>query len=343
MGLRLMIYDRTCPRPWILPGLSQIWGAGRHLYRALGRLDASRGAASWAEALDWLGSVQPGAASRRSSSGATAAGGWPASASEALDARALQPRHPHHDRLARVRDRLLPDGEALWWFRTCETFGTETGQAFARAWTRFHGCRAAGHTYVIGAWQSGLHSLRPGETPAWSPGEGVQRGPRPAASPPAPAPPTQSPSSTAASRKASSRSRDEVTFGSGPLCAPADDRAWHHVATREAGPAASRMTRDPPSILDQAFSFVPVSPRSSPHLPRACMLHHTPPHVSRWLTSTLSGRCAQRAEPERHFMHGPLRRHGVGGARGGAAPLRLGSGPMAKVSSPPFTMSAWRR
>ena len=79
----------------------------------------------------------------------------------------------------RVRDRLLPDGEALWWFRTCETFGTETGQRFARAWTRFLGCRAAGHTYVIGAWQSGLHSLQPGETPRWSPEEGVQPGPTP--------------------------------------------------------------------------------------------------------------------------------------------------------------------
>jgi hypothetical protein len=177
MGLRLLIYDRTCPRPWILPGLSQIWGAGRHLYRALGRLDASRGAASWAEALDWLISVQPG--SRISEIQFWGHGRWGLAriGEEALNARALAASHPHHDRLARVRDRLLPGGEALWWFRTCETFGTEVGQAFARAWTGFFDCRAAGHTYVIGAWQSGLHSLRPGQAPGWSASEGLDPAP----------------------------------------------------------------------------------------------------------------------------------------------------------------------
>ncbi|MET0405724.1 MAG: hypothetical protein ABW123_25110, partial [Cystobacter sp.] len=54
-----------------------------------------------------------------------------------------------------------------------ETFGTARGHAFARAWTRFFGCRAAGHTYVIGPWQSGLHSLGPGEEPTWSVAEGL--------------------------------------------------------------------------------------------------------------------------------------------------------------------------
>jgi hypothetical protein len=179
MGLRLLIYDRTCPRPWLLPGLSQVWGMGRHLYRALGRLDASHGASSWTEALDWLATVQPG--SRVAEIQFWGHGRWGLAriGSEPLDARALAPTHGHHDRLARVRDRLLPDGSALWWFRTCETFGTAVGQAFARDWTRFFQCRAAGHTYVIGAWQSGLHSLSPRQAPAWSASEGVEEGPTP--------------------------------------------------------------------------------------------------------------------------------------------------------------------
>ena len=36
------------------------------------------------------------------------------------------------------------------------------------------GCRVAGHTHVIGFFQSGTHVLRPGETPSWSPTEGVR-------------------------------------------------------------------------------------------------------------------------------------------------------------------------
>ncbi len=172
MALRLMIYDRTCPRPRFLPGLSQVWGAGRHLYRALGRLDGSHGAASWAEALDWLAAVQPGARIQEIQFWGHGRWGLARIGSEPLDASALASGHPHHDRLARVRDRLQPDG-ALWWFRTCETFGTRAGHQFARAWTRFHRCRAAGHTYIIGGWQSGLHSLAPDAEPTWSTDEGL--------------------------------------------------------------------------------------------------------------------------------------------------------------------------
>ena len=58
-----------------------------------------------------------------------------------------------------------------------ETFGAAPGHDFARRLTDFLGCRAAGHTYIIGGWQSGLHSLAPGEQPAWSPHEGLKLGP----------------------------------------------------------------------------------------------------------------------------------------------------------------------
>jgi hypothetical protein len=64
----------------------------------------------------------------------------------------------------------------LWWFRTCETFGCEAGHDFARRWTRFFGCRAASHTYIIGPWQSGLHILEPGQSPDWPLDEGLAEG-----------------------------------------------------------------------------------------------------------------------------------------------------------------------
>jgi hypothetical protein len=40
----------------------------------------------------------------------------------------------------------------------------------------FFGCRVAGHTYTIGYWQSGLHSLVPGALPDWPLDEGLAAG-----------------------------------------------------------------------------------------------------------------------------------------------------------------------
>lgn len=177
--LRLLVFDRTCRGRGGLPGLSHAWGAGRHLYRGLGRLDAGFGAATWTEALTWLARQGAGPIAEIQFWGH---GRWGQAliAGEALDLRALSPGHALHGPLGQVRARLAPD--ALWWFRTCETFGTEAGQRFAAAFAGHLGCRVAGHTHVIGVWQSGLHSLRPGETPSWSITEGV-RGPGPVAAP----------------------------------------------------------------------------------------------------------------------------------------------------------------
>jgi hypothetical protein len=174
--LRLLVFDRTCRGRARGPGLSQVWGAGRQLYRALGRLDGGFGAQSWQEALDWLIAVAPGRPIAEIQFWGHGRWGEARIADEGLDASALRSGHRHHERLARLRERLLPGADGLWWFRACEMFGTPTGQDFARAWTRFFGCRAAGHTYVIGAWQSGLHSLLPGAEPTWSAQEGLPPG-----------------------------------------------------------------------------------------------------------------------------------------------------------------------
>lgn len=175
-GLRLMVYDRTCAGRWGLPGLTASWRVGSVLYRALGRLDDWRGVASWPEALDWL--LARSVEQRIAEIQYWGHGTWGRALvdHESLDVQALAPRHPWRARLDALRERLVPGGEALWWFRTCETFGTARGHAFARAWTRFFGCRAAGHTYVIGPWQSGLHSLAPGEEPSWPVKEGLPPG-----------------------------------------------------------------------------------------------------------------------------------------------------------------------
>jgi hypothetical protein len=173
--LRLMVFDATwargSERSLMQSGLTSSWFAGGALYAALGRLDERTGATSWAQALDWLGSVQPGRPISEIQFWGHGRFGRAFIGSDVLDKDALVPTHRLHDALARVRDRLAPD--ALWWFRTCETFGTQAGHEFATSWTRFFRARAAGHTYVIGPWQSGLHSLAPGAVPTWSITEGL--------------------------------------------------------------------------------------------------------------------------------------------------------------------------
>jgi hypothetical protein len=174
--LRLLIYDRTCRGKKALPGLSHAWQAGSWLYAGLRRLDGAHGAASWAEALEWLATFRPERPLAEIQYWGHGKWGGARIANEVLDRSALLPEHPLGERLRAIRARLVPTGEALWWFRTCETFGAVAGQDFARAWTEFFGCRAAGHTHIIGFHQSGLHLLAPGQSPSWAADEGIARG-----------------------------------------------------------------------------------------------------------------------------------------------------------------------
>ena len=123
-GARLMVYDRTCAGLWGLPGLTASWRVGGVLYRALGRLDAWHGVASWPEALDWL--LERSEHQRISEVQYWGHGTWGCILvdRQPLDVRALVPGHAWHARLQALRERLVPGGGALWWFRTCETFGT---------------------------------------------------------------------------------------------------------------------------------------------------------------------------------------------------------------------------
>jgi hypothetical protein len=146
---------------------------GGWLYGRLGRLDAWFGAATWDEALQWLawhGQPEPIAEIQYWGHGK-----WGAAMIDRkeLDASAVLPGHPQYPALRAIRDRLVPGGNALWWFRTCSTFGGPKGHAFAKAWSDFFGSRVAGHTFIIGPFQSGLHTLEPGKSPSWPVEEGV--------------------------------------------------------------------------------------------------------------------------------------------------------------------------
>lgn len=174
-GLRLLLFDSTCRGRSFLPGLTHSWIAGALLYRGLGRLDLSYGAESWEEGLRWLATVRAGYPISEIQFWGHGKWGDARIDGERLTIDALESDHPFAGRLETIRSRMEgPD--ALWWFRTCETFGANPGHRFASAWTDFFECRAAGHTYIIGPWQSGLHCLSPGDEPDWSVEEGLDEG-----------------------------------------------------------------------------------------------------------------------------------------------------------------------
>ncbi|MBW2734500.1 MAG: hypothetical protein JRH20_19105 [Deltaproteobacteria bacterium] len=174
MGLRLLIYDRTCHGRPLRPGLSFAWKTGGWLYRSLGRIDAMRGVESWGEALKWLSTQQSEAPIDEVQYWGHGKWGSARVREEVLDIHALRPGHLLHPHLLQLRSRLHAD--SLWWFRTCETFGADAGHAFARGFTDFLGCAMAGHTHIIGYYQSGLHRLRPGQAPHWPSEEGLACG-----------------------------------------------------------------------------------------------------------------------------------------------------------------------
>jgi hypothetical protein len=171
--LRLLVYDATQrTRPPRALGLS--WQVGSYLYRGLGHIDAALGARSFEEAFAWLATHERERPIAELQFWGHGKWGRALIDRESLDRRALSRGHPLHGGLSAFRERLSDD--ALVWFRTCETLGAEPGHTFASALSDFLGASVAGHTFVIGFFQSGLHRLRPGVKPNWSAAEGLSRG-----------------------------------------------------------------------------------------------------------------------------------------------------------------------
>jgi hypothetical protein len=177
-GRRLLVFDRTCVGARMPVGLSTAWTSGARLYRAMRRIDAVKGVTSWREALAWLASDEATSGQQIEEIQYWGHGRWGRVFVDAdgLDASAFREGHALHAPLERLRERLLPGEQSLVWLRTCEAFGADAGLDLAMRMADFFGARVAGHTHVIGALQSGLHGLRPGHRPDWSPAEGLEEG-----------------------------------------------------------------------------------------------------------------------------------------------------------------------
>lgn len=174
-SLRLLFYDDTCRRSRLGLGLTHSWMAGAHLYASVGKFHAALGVRRWLDALEWLATYDRDRPIEEIQFWGHGKWGRVLIDGVSMTTDFLDTDHEYRPLLDQIRDRMSgPD--ALWWFRTCETFGADVGHDFARRWTDFFECRAAGHTYIIGPLQSGLHALAPGEAPNWSGFEGLEQG-----------------------------------------------------------------------------------------------------------------------------------------------------------------------
>lgn len=173
--LRLLVFDRTCTETYGL-GLSTIWGAGAGVYRVLQRQDARFGATNWAEALAWLAAHEPHRPIAEIQYWGHGKWGSVKIDNDGFGSPELAAEHAHAPAVDAIRDRLLPNGQSLIWLRTCEAFGADAGIDFAYRLAHRMRAKVAGHTYIIGALQSGLRVLEPGKRPRWSSNEGLREG-----------------------------------------------------------------------------------------------------------------------------------------------------------------------
>jgi hypothetical protein len=185
-GLRLMVFDTTdVKRSFKLPGvdadvspievdigLSHSWFAGGALYRSMRRLDQYKGFDSWAATFEWLNTVGEGYKIAQIQYWGHGSPGRVLMNRKALNQGSFFGEHAAA--LRKLASRLTP--ESLVWFRTCSTFAGDPGRRFAQVWSQALGCQVAAHTHLVGFWQSGLHSIAPGDLPHWPAAEGIEAG-----------------------------------------------------------------------------------------------------------------------------------------------------------------------
>lgn len=198
-GLRLMIYDNTdvkselrqlkalLPNDFLdnfgvelddidfeIPiGLTHSWLVGGRLYEHFGAIDDCHGFSNWADALTWLVNYEP---ERKISQIQVWGHGSPGKSwikGEPLHRMSVL-KGPHELSLRAVGERMTDDG--VIWFRNCSVACGEAGRRFMRTWADELDVRIAAHTHVIGLFQSGLHTLGPGEEPKWPATEGINEG-----------------------------------------------------------------------------------------------------------------------------------------------------------------------
>lgn len=167
--LDLMFYDGSA---WAGEVLVFSFINGGNFYKTFRSVEHHAGFDKWADALTWLTTVE---SNKKIDSIQFWGHGFPGGIAlngEALKSSSLKPQSKYYQFLLALKARLKP--ESVIWLRSCTSFAGSLGKKFAQDLANFFGCKVAGHTFIIGPWQSGLHTLNPGESPSWSDTEGFK-------------------------------------------------------------------------------------------------------------------------------------------------------------------------
>lgn len=166
--LDIMFYDSS---DWAGKELRLSWITGGKFYKLFRSVEHHAGFDSWVDALKWLDSVAPGQQINSIQFWGHGSPGRVWINGEYLSARSVLATSPHRNLLLNLKERLTSD--SLIWFRSCNVFAGQEGHLFAKLMASMMGCTIASHTYIVGPWQSGLHTIRPGEEPSWNLEEGL--------------------------------------------------------------------------------------------------------------------------------------------------------------------------
>lgn len=173
--MRILIYDHDCKGPGPTHWLAHSFRLGVKVFGGARFFDAVIPSESWAQALRGVLCASTHEAIEEIQFWGHGKWGRALIGEESLDRAVVTGPGELPDLMKEVGTRM-PSPTATLWFRTCETLGAQPGQEFARHLSEQIGARVAGHTYIIGPLQSGLHILPPGEAPSWPAMEGVAVG-----------------------------------------------------------------------------------------------------------------------------------------------------------------------
>lgn len=168
-ALDIMFYDSS---DWAGEQLRFSWITGGKFYKMFRGVEHHAGFSSWEDALKWLSSLEEG---KKINSIQFWGHGTPGRVwinGDFLSIRSVIPQHSHNSLLHALKARLTKD--SVIWFRSCNVFAGSEGHLFATIMSSFFNCKVAGHTYIVGPWQSGLHTITPEQRPSWSKEEGLK-------------------------------------------------------------------------------------------------------------------------------------------------------------------------
>lgn len=156
--MKIIIYDKN-PGSGIKQSLLKIsWMIGCWFQKLIGKTDEFHGADSWNDVVQWI-CKQPNSISSIQYWGHGSPGNvW-------LSGKPLK-----YHQLREIKDKLAPD--AVIWFRTCSSFQGKAGYSFAENMSLTLNCTIAAHTRIVGLFQGGLHTIKPGKEPSWPISEG---------------------------------------------------------------------------------------------------------------------------------------------------------------------------